>query len=116
MEPEGSSVPLQEAATCSCPEPDQSIPQPWTDILKIHFNTILPQTPISSKWTCSKMFDCAQNGKRRLERNPYYFFVTEVIRHTGQNYTLYRLWIVEHTNIIFCIATELLRSQTLYPV
>jgi hypothetical protein len=42
----------QQPATCPYPEPDQSRPCPLT-LLEDPFNTILPITPRSSKWSLS---------------------------------------------------------------
>ena len=48
MEPEGSLPHSQEPATCPCPEPDQSILRPPTNLFKMRYNIILPSTFRSS--------------------------------------------------------------------
>ena len=50
MKREGSLPYLQELATCSYHERDQSTPCHHNDISKIHFNVILLSTSRSSKW------------------------------------------------------------------
>ena len=56
MELEGSSPYTQEPDTCPCPEPDWSSPYPPPNLSKVNFNTILPSTSGSSKWSPSLSF------------------------------------------------------------
>jgi hypothetical protein len=46
MEPEGLSPHSQQLATCPYPEPDWSSPCPPSNLSQIHFNIILPSTPV----------------------------------------------------------------------
>jgi hypothetical protein len=50
-EPEGSSPHSQDPANGPYPEPGESTPRPPINLLKIHFDPILPSTPWSSKWS-----------------------------------------------------------------
>jgi len=56
MEPKGSLLHFQVPATCTYPDPDQSIPCPQSHFLKIDLNIILPSNPGSSKWSLSLRF------------------------------------------------------------
>ena len=56
MEPEALLPHLQQPATCPSPDPDQSSPCPLSHFSKIHFNSILPSTPRSFKWSPSLRF------------------------------------------------------------
>ena len=47
---------LQEHATGSCPEQDTAIPHPPFAFFKMHFNIVLPSTPISSMRSLSIRF------------------------------------------------------------
>ena len=60
MEPERTLPLLQPPATCSRTEPDQSSPVDTSPslFLNTHFNSILPSTPRTSKWSLS--FRCPQ--------------------------------------------------------
>ena len=52
-----SSLPLsQQPATCPYPQPDQSSPCPSSQVLKIHFNIMLPTSPGSSNLSPSLRF------------------------------------------------------------
>jgi hypothetical protein len=54
----------------------------------------------------TKCFGCLKKWERRLERNPYCFSLTELIRRTGENYTLYRYWMSKHIDITPYIVIE----------
>jgi hypothetical protein len=58
MEPEGLSLYSQEPTTCPYPEQIDPVyaPPPRSNILKIHFNIILPSMPGSYKWSPSLRF------------------------------------------------------------
>jgi hypothetical protein len=50
MEPRSSLLCKQQPATEPCPEPDESIPHLHA-LVKIRFNSILPDTPMSPQWS-----------------------------------------------------------------
>jgi len=50
MEPNGSSLPSKQTATCSCPEQDACNPRFFIYFCKMCFNIICPFAPTSSMW------------------------------------------------------------------
>jgi len=76
MEPEVSLLRLQQLATCSYPEPDQSSPCAPSHFLKIHLNIIIPSTPESSKFSLSSGFQT--NTLYTLLHSPYLLHVQPI--------------------------------------
>jgi hypothetical protein len=112
MEVEGLLPHFWHPATLPYPEPHQPSPHP-TDLFKIHFNIILPSTPMSSKW--SRSFAFSHQNPRCTSSIPHTCYMPHQCLYSWFYHVYDTWWGVQSIKLIFSFLLSLPVCETQIP-